>query len=136
MSKLEPVFEPITINFVTGGTPEQQAALMGCSFDSKSVDAYFFYDKQGKEKSTSPAGRLSSGRNFTFIMDGLIWTIHDFHLDLGSNPQTARGKWRVYTTLEHIHANQGKTGDIEDDPTFQAQSGIHVDYEAAASANA
>ena len=134
MSKFEPLFQPITINKVSGGTPDQQAALMGCSFDPGIRGAYHFFDKNGKEKSTAPAGGLSSGKSFTFIMDGLIWTIHDFKLDLTAF--TASGKWRIdHLHGDHIHTGKGKDGE-EEDPTFQAQSGIHVEYEAAASANA
>lgn len=136
MSKLEPLFQPITIINVTGGTSEQQAALKGCSFDPKSAGGYHFYDKNGKEKSTAPAGGLSSGKTFTFVMDGSIWTIYNFVLDKGT--LTASGNWRIDHIHVHVHGDTGHEmgGGPEEDPTFQAQGGIHVDYEAAASANA
>lgn len=134
MSKLEPLFQPIIINQVTGGTSDQQAALMGCSFDPKSAGGYHFFDRNGKEKSTAPAGGLTSGKMFTFVMDGSVWTIYNFVLD--KHTLTASGNWRI----DHIHVqgegDHGQGGLPEEDPTFQAQAGNNMDYEAAASANA
>src|SRR5215813_8519886 len=117
MSTPDPNLQPITIYSVSGGTIEQQQALMGCAFNPKNVDTYFFVDKEGKEKSTAPSGRMSTGKNFTFVMDGLIWTIHHFKLDLADPMKPkASGKWRVAATMEHIGPDPDKPGDIEEDP--------------------
>lgn len=134
MSTPNPNSDVITIDVVSGGTFEQQQALMGCSFKLNHDGKFYFHGKEGKEQSTAPAGEMATGKSFTFIMDGSIWTIHDFHLDTSSELQTACGKWNVIDTLEHIKDKQADG--VEEDPTFQAQGGIHPDDEAVAYAKA
>src|SRR5689334_10839346 len=114
MSTPDPNLQPITIYSVSGGTLEQQQALTGCAFNPQNLDTYFFVDKEGKEKSTAPSGRMSTGKNFTFVMDGLIWTITNLKLHLNEDPPKARGNWSVAATIEHIGHGHGKSDGEEE----------------------
>lgn len=134
MSTPNPNADVITIDVVNGGTCKQQQALKGCFFELRKDGKFYFHGKDGQEKPTAPAGGVATGKSFSFIMDGLIWTIHDFHLDLSSEKQTACGKWNVIASLEHIKDKQAEG--IEEDPTFQAQGGIHPTYETVSYAKA
>ena len=120
--------QPITINKVRSVHIFSTEMLEDCYFFEMEPRKYNLYSSANvllKED-------LEDGVPFSFTLGPFVWGVSDFHI----TPDFAHGDWESNTDGSLIPIKRPSDHDADDEGSFTAQAGGHVEGEAAASASA
>jgi hypothetical protein len=121
--------EPINIDKVHSirGRVFNMKMLEGCYFFPMEQETYNLYNKDN----TLLASDLKSGQDFTFNLGPFIWKVNNFKITpFQIIPALASGNWTVDVEGNLIPVPRGPH-DAEDEGSFQAQAGGHLEKTAA-----